>query len=286
MAEQAESRRMRLIEKLADSNEPLELEEIAISMHCDERTIRRDLDLIQQLFQKVNGLEIRRGKVITERSGYSQGYFTNQLDKNPSSKEKIARAIVASLSDDQAIALTAGSTTYAVAKEIRRVVVEDLHPRNLIVFTNSVPSLLELVAAGVSTGVLGDIYSAEDCAFHTAEFHSAFQPSVAIIGASGVLCSAESYIDLFSHRAEEAAFLRQLLATIPEIIIAVDSSKLGRRHPWSFGGESLNGKTLRLITDTLSSQQHEELSLLAARLMTSNTILQFKAVGSNSSGEK
>jgi DeoR/GlpR family transcriptional regulator of sugar metabolism len=280
MAEQADSRRMRLIELLAESEEARELETLAADLHCDPRTIRRDLDLLQHLLQRVHGLEVRRGKVLVARAGYSPGYFTDQLDRNSAAKEKIARAIVATLPDNLAIALTAGSTPYAVAREMRRAAVEGGTPRNLIVFTNSVPSLLELVAAGISTGVLGEIYSPEDCAFHSPEFHSPFQPSLAIVGASGVLLgspAAQSGLDLFSHRAEEAAFLKQLLAGVPEIILAVDSTKLGRRHPWSFGGSLLNGKSVRLVTDALTPEQQEELTRLSERLAENGTAFRFEA---------
>lgn len=281
MAEQTDARRMRLMEMLAESEEPQDLETLAAAMRCDARTIRRDLDVLQRLLDQVNGLEVRRGRVLVSRSRYSPGYFTDQLGRNAEVKQAIASAVVASLPDDSAIALTAGSTTYAVAQEIRRRVVEGESPHNLIVFTNSVPSLLELVAAGVSAGVLGEIYAPEDCAFHSSEFRSAFQPSLAIVGASGVLFDANTthgLLDLYSHRAEEAAFLKQLLANIPEIVIVVDSNKLGKRHPWSFGGSALVGKNLRLVTDTLTEAQQEDLTLLAERMNRSGTPFRFEAV--------
>ena len=141
-------------------------------------------------------------------------------------------------------------------------------------------SLLELVAAGVSTGVLGEIYAPEDCAFHAPEFRSAFQPGLAIVGASGVLFGSsapQGTLDLFSHRAEEAAFLKQLLANVPEIILAVDSTKLGRRHPWSFGGSVLAGKSVRLVTDVLSEAQREELAQLSGRMARIGATFQFEA---------
>ncbi len=269
---------MQLLELLAETEESQDLDAISVRLHCDTRTIRRDLDMLQRMLQRVNSIEVRRSRVLVSRAGYSPGYFTDQLGRNASAKQSIARAIVASLPDDLAIALTAGSTTFAVAQEIRRSVVEGLPPHNPIVFTNSVPSLLELVAAGVATGVLGEIYAPDDCAFHTPEFHSAFQPGLAIVGASGVLFGgAHGLLDLHSHRAEEAAFLKQLLANIPEIIIAVDSSKLGRRHPWSFGGAVLADKKIRLVTDKLTTAQSEELELLAERLVRSGIVFTFEA---------
>lgn len=278
MAEKAELRRMRLMEALAEAEEPQDLDGLAVLLDCDARTIRRDLDYFQRLFHRVSGLEVRRNRVHVARAGYSPGYFTDQLDRNLAAKEAIARAVVRSLADDQAVALTAGSTPYAIAREMRRAAVAGEPPHNLIVFTNSVPSLMELVAAGISTGVLGEIYAPEDCAFHAPEFRSAFQPGVAIVGASGVLFNGpQNLLDLFSHRAEEAAFLRQLVANVPEIIVVTDSSKLGRRHPWSFGGSALAGKSVRLVTDVLTEAQIEELTQLTARMTRIGATLHFEA---------
>ena len=288
MAESADVRRSRLLETLAASEEPRTLEDLADALHCDTRTIRRDLDLLQQLLQQVQGLEVRRGKVMVARSGYSPGYFTAQLGKNLPIKEAIARRVVASLADDLAIALTAGSTPYAVAREMRRSFVEEGKPRNLIVFTNSVPALQELIAAGISAGVLGEIYDPEDCAFHTPEFRSAFQPSVAIVGASGVVFAqseAGASLELYSHRAEEAAFMKLLLAHVPEVIVAVDSSKLGKRHPWNYGGTVLHGKTVRLVTDHLTHEQSDELAELVPRLARHGMTLSWDATDAISAGK-
>ncbi len=285
MAEQADARRMQLLELLSQSEEPQDLDELATLFRCDARTIRRDLDFLQQLLQRVQGLEVRRGKALVAAAGFSPGYFTDQLGRNAPAKQAIARAVVKLLPEDSAIALTAGSTTYAAAKEMRRAAVEGAHPHNLIVFTNSIPSLLELVAAGIPSGVLGEIYSPEDCALHTPEFRSAFQPNLAIVGASGVVVghsTAPAALDLYSHRAEEAAFLKQLLLGVPEIVIAVDSTKLGRRHPWSFGGNILNGKRVRLVTDILSEMQAEELAQVAERLRGSGIQLEWTVAEADS----
>lgn len=262
MAKRADARQRLLLEILAHSEDPRYLEDLGQQLQCDPRTVRRDLDELQRLLQKVRNIEVRRGKVFVTRSEFSPGYFTSQLERNMPAKEAIARVVVRSLPDGAAIALTAGSTPYVVAREIRRTVVEGLPPHDLIVFTNSLPALLELIAASIMTGVLGEIYSTEDCALHAPEFHSAFQPGIAIIGVSGLVFGVGIGLELFSHRAEEAAFMKQLLANVPEVIIAVDRSKLGNRHPWSFGGSVLHNKRVRLVTDRLSAEQREELDAL------------------------
>jgi DeoR/GlpR family transcriptional regulator of sugar metabolism len=211
---------------------------------------------------------------MVSRSGFSPGYFSDHLERDAAAKAAIGRAIVDRLADDQAIAITAGTTTYTVARELRRDLASGCGPQNLTVFTNSLAVLLELVATGISTGVLGEIYSAEDCAFHAPEFRSSFVPGIAIVGTSGLLLGPDTpsgLIELFSHRAEEATFLRQLLAVVPEVVIAADSSKLGRRNPWSFGGDVLFGKRVRLVTDVLTDEQRATLTATAAALAPSGT---------------
>ena len=268
---------MQILELLAESGEGSDIESLAERMRCDTRTIRRDLDALQRLLGQVQGLEIRRGRAAIARAGYSPGYFTSQLERNAAAKEAIAACVVAGLPDELAMALTAGSTTYAVAREIRRAVVAGESPRNPIVFTNSVPSLLELISGGVAAGVLGEIYAPEDCALHSPEFRSTFQPGLAIVGASGILLNAAAgALDLFSHRAEEAAFHKQLLVDVPEILLVADSAKIGKRHPWNFGGAVLRGKSVRLVTDSLTPAQREELELITPRLALNGVTFTFE----------
>lgn len=271
---------MRLLERLSGSTEPADISALSAELHCDERTIRRDVDLLQRLLSGVSAIEMRRSRVTVTRSGFSPGYFTEQLERQTDAKLAIAHCVLSMLSDGLAVALTAGSTTRSVACEIRRAAVEGAPPHNLIVFTNSVPSLLELIAAGITTGVLGEIYSPDDCAFHSPEFRSAFQPNVAIVGASGVLFGTgtnHGTLDLFSSRAEEAAFLKQLLGPVPEVIVAVDHTKLGRHHPWSFGGQVLAGKRVTLVTDVLTSAQREILGELSVRMAGTGSVLSVRA---------
>src|SRR5262249_20730095 len=93
-------------------------------------------------------------------------------------------------------------------------------------------------------------------------------------------------LDLFSHRAEEAAFLKNLLANVPEIIVAVDSTKLGRRHPWSFGGSVLDGKSVRLVTDRLTDIQQEQFIQLTARLARTGIRFRFEATSAADSAPR
>lgn len=276
---------MRILEMLAASREPLPLEELARALACDERTIRRDLEEIQNLLQRVRGLAVRRGRCEAVRSDFGAGYFAEQVGRNAEVKRAIARSVVALLQDEWAIALSAGSTAYAVAQEIASRAALGQRPSGLIVFTNSLPALQAMAETGLACGVLGEIYVPEDCALHSPELRSAFQPNAAVVGASGVQIEAQAAgLELYSHRADEAAFLRQLLARAPEVIVAAESRKLGRRHPWSFGGPSLAGKRVTLVTDGIHQAHVEEIERAAAAGLTGMDLRIVAAESNGSNG--
>ena len=276
MTDHPDSRRMKLLQMLADTSTGIPLSECARALGVDERTIRRDAVHLQELLGRVRGVSVRRNVLVPEGEGLGPGYFAKQVQARKDVKEAIARRIVCSLADNTALVITAGTSTYYVAREIRRASIEQTCASGLIVFTNSLPALMELISAGVSTGVLGEVFNPDDYAFHTHELHSTFNPAIAIVGASGILANpATASLDLFSHRAEEAAFMKQVLAPVPEIIVAADASKIGRRHPWSFtGGGVLAGKLVRLYTDPLAHDQREALQ----RLMSASHRSGFRLV--------
>ena len=63
---------MKLLELIAGSDEAYELDSLAVAMKCDTRTIRRDLDSIQQLLRSIQGLEIRRSREATATASVSR----------------------------------------------------------------------------------------------------------------------------------------------------------------------------------------------------------------------
>ena len=281
MSDTAAARRMQLIERLIEAPTDYELGDLARMFDVDERTVRRDVDHLHEIVSVVGGIELRRSHVRATMSGSSAGYFSDQLSLHRQEKERIAQAVVASLPGNVGVTITAGSTTFYVAKTLRRAALEGLPPHNLIVHTNSLPALQELIAAGISTGVVGEVYSPDDCAFHSQVVASDFQASIVVVGASGVVADAEAgALRLFSHRAEEAAFLKQLLAPAPEIIVAADVLKLGRRHPWPFTSpELLAGKRVTLVTGVLDHQSRFELQRLADTAGEHGTRFTFTEVG-------
>ena len=99
--------------------------ELAVS----DMTIRRDLELLheQGLLEKVHG-----GATTLPSSALFEPGFSAKVTLQQEAKELIAAAAAALVSPGQAIAISAGTTTYAVAQRLLDV------PR-LTVVTNSVP---------------------------------------------------------------------------------------------------------------------------------------------------
>ena len=282
MAENTDARRMRLLERLAGAGKAIRLEGLAEEQGCNLRTIRRDLDALQRLVETVRSIEVHRGSASAESAPYPLGRFRNNLEIHTEEKRRIARVVAGMVPNDASIALTGGTTLLYVAQELRAAAVEERPPADCIVFTNSLPALHELVAAEIETGVLGEIYVADDCALHSPSFRSAFQPSLAIAGVSGITWSsggAASPLSFYSSRADEATFLHHLLSSVPEIIVPADSSKLNRRHPWSID-LPLADKKVTLVTESLTTQQITELKGVQKRLESLRCDFVWRVAGS------
>ncbi|MCY7419607.1 MAG: DeoR/GlpR family DNA-binding transcription regulator [Chloroflexi bacterium] len=98
-------------------------------LEVSDMTIRRDLELLheQGLLEKVHG-----GATTLPSSALFEPGFSAKVTLQQEAKELIAAAAAALVSPGQAIAISAGTTTYAVARRLLDV------PR-LTVVTNSVP---------------------------------------------------------------------------------------------------------------------------------------------------
>jgi DeoR/GlpR family transcriptional regulator of sugar metabolism len=276
MSDVADARRYRILDRICAEPDGVALADLGTQLAADERTIRRDVEHIQEALCGVTSVVLERGKLRALRLAPLRGVQTDS-----DAKAMMASACLRRVPDGSALMLTAGNSTLAVASAIRRAEVLGESPSGLIVFTNSLPALLELVAAGVSTGVIGEVFNPRDRAFHSQEVRSRFQASIAIVGASGVVPDAVSgAISLCSDRIEEAAFMRQVLAPIPEILVVAEAHKIGRRHPWSFTSEGLlAGKTVHIVTTTLSRAQSDALAGTADAGRRAGMSLTFEEAG-------
>ena len=116
--------------------------ELAQELDVSEMTVRRDLDQLaaRGLIEKVHGGATRIGNL----SSFEPGFAAKQR-RQRDEKDAIAQAALELVQPGSAIALTAGTTTWAFAKRLRSV-------RDLTVITNA-PSIAQALYANATPGI-------------------------------------------------------------------------------------------------------------------------------------
>lgn len=195
------------------------VEELADRFKVSLQTIRRDLSELSDagLMDRVHG-----GAVI--RTGVANFAYEERRRMHEAEKAAIGRACAQMIPDNCSIILNLGTTTEAVARELR-------HHRNITVVTNNinVANILisnencEIMVAGGTLrrsdgGLVGDL---------TAEFMSQFKVDYAVIGASAL----DEEGDLLDYDLAEIRVSRTILQQARKRFLVTDASKLARSAP-------------------------------------------------------
>ncbi|MDA0183122.1 DeoR/GlpR family DNA-binding transcription regulator [Solirubrobacter phytolaccae] len=124
----ARQRQERILEALRASG-GVRVSDLTEELQVSYMTIRRDLDALAErgLVDKVHG----GATIASQRSADEPGFEAKSLREQPE-KEAIAVAAAALVKPGTAIAVTAGTTTWALARYLRDI-------PNLTVVTNSIP---------------------------------------------------------------------------------------------------------------------------------------------------
>jgi DeoR/GlpR family transcriptional regulator of sugar metabolism len=124
----AEARHMVIVEEVRRRGS-VRVSELTDRLGVSEMTIRRDLDALAQsgLIEKVHGGATTRMRLTADEPG-----FEVNSHRQTAEKEAIAQAAARLVEPGQAIALSGGTTTWHLARHIRRT-------PNLTVVTNSLP---------------------------------------------------------------------------------------------------------------------------------------------------
>lgn len=128
----ARERQERIVEEVRHRGS-MRVVELAAAFEVSDMTIRRDLDVLQEqgLLEKVHG-----GAVLAGRSAAEPG-FEAKLLLQRREKQAIARLAASLVAPGSSIALSAGTTTWHVARELARI-------DNLTIVTNCPSIALEL----------------------------------------------------------------------------------------------------------------------------------------------
>jgi DeoR/GlpR family transcriptional regulator of sugar metabolism len=192
--------------------------DLAAALEVSEMTIRRDLAALaeERLVEKVYG-----GAVLPRRSAM-EPHFVAKRSLNAGAKEAIGARAVELVREGMTISLSAGTTTWQVAKRL------DHRFHHLTFITNSMNVAMALEDNGWQSVVVSG------GSFHT--------PSDALVGPFAVqtlrqlnadllflgVDSLDPSVGLTTPNISEAETNRALVAGARQVVVVADSSKLGQ----------------------------------------------------------
>lgn len=137
----AHQRRAHILEEVRRRG-GVRVNELTRSLNVSDMTVRRDLDILARegLLQKVHGGAVLAGEPSSHEPG-----FEAKSEWETVAKDAIARAAAGLVAPGSAIALSAGTTTHALAKELAEI-------PDLTVVTNSIRAAEVFEAARLTGG--------------------------------------------------------------------------------------------------------------------------------------
>jgi len=216
--------------------------DLADGLGVSEMTIRRDLGMLagQQLVEKVHG-----GAVLAKR-GAAEPHFATKRRINAAAKGAIAEAAVAMVHDGMTVALSAGTTTWQVARRLRGGPVGEL-----TFVTNSLNVAGALETNGWNSIVVsGGSFRTPSDALVGPFANQTLRQLNADLLVLGVH-SIDAKAGLTTPNIAEAETNRVMVAGARRVVVVADSSKLGQVTLATFAGCD---EVDELITDTGADQ--------------------------------
>ncbi|SMB98189.1 transcriptional regulator, DeoR family [Thermanaeromonas toyohensis ToBE] len=210
------ARREAILELLKESPY-LRVEELARRLGVSEATVRRDLVVLSKE-KKID--RIRGGASLASKLEEWEPSFTSRQGLNREEKKAIARLAMRLIKPGEAIALDVGTTTLALAEEIRKI-------PHLTVFTNGIPIAEALAGSSVSVYLLGGQLRDSEMSLVGALTRQAIETlrfDRFFLSAAGVTLK-EGFSDF---NLEEVEIKKAFISRAREVIALVDHTKLGR----------------------------------------------------------
>lgn len=211
-----EQRRQFILEELERTGS-VSVTELSERFGISDMTVRRDLETLEtrQLLQKVHG-----GAVPTRQSA-SEPHFEQKRKLNQPEKQAIAREALGLIKDGDAVAFSAGTTTWHVATVLRPV------NRNLTFITNSTNIALTLQENDFEQIVLsGGIFRTPSDALvgpFADRTLSTLNADILFLGVHGVHPEA----GLTTPNIAEAETDARLVEAAGRVVVVADHTKLG-----------------------------------------------------------
>lgn len=231
-----------LLELLAAAGQ-LQVEEAAKALGVSEATVRRDLDELatQQMLTRIRGGAVAQGVTYDLPLRYKS-------ERHPSEKQRIAAVAAGLVRPGQVAGLNGGTTTTEVARALatRSDLNGQVPPPGLTVVTNALNIATELAVRQhikiVTTGGVARPQSYELTGPLATGVLEQVTLDVAILGVDGIDAAAGAT----AHHEGEASINRLMARQAAKVVIAADSSKVGRR---AFARICTAGEIDVLVTD-------------------------------------
>ncbi len=248
------ARQDRICELIARRGE-CSIEELVEQLDVSGMTIRRDL---QALAERGKVIRTHGGAAMAERVSFEFD-FLKRVKENQAAKEAIAATAAAQVEDGQSVMLDSGTTTLAVAKQLRG-------KQGLTVVTTSLPIAAQLQYDPETKVLLLGGYvqaSSPDLAGALTEANlETLHADVAFIGVHGI----DRRGAVYQESPEVARMLTKMTAAVDRVFVVADSSKLGKKGLSRFGGLQ---DWAAVVTDTAADRSFlSSLRKAGVRVMT------------------
>jgi DeoR/GlpR family transcriptional regulator of sugar metabolism len=214
-----------LLELLAAAGQ-IQVEEAAKALGVSEATVRRDLDELarQQMLTRIRGGAVAQGVTYDLPLRYKS-------ERHPSEKQRIAAVAAGLVRPGQITGLNGGTTTTEVARAlaIRSDLNSQVPSPAVTVVTNALNIATELAVRQhikiVTTGGVARPQSYELTGPLATGVLEQVALDVAILGVDGI----DAVAGATAHHEGEASINRLMARQAAKVVIAADSSKVGRR---------------------------------------------------------
>ena len=252
MSVTTEQRREEIV-KLIEERGKIKVSEISELYKISEVSVRKDLEYLEAEghLSRIHGGAVAMNKLYVNMD------LSERFKTNSQAKKRLADAVAELIEDNDTVMINAGTTLTYVLHAIKG-------KRNVSIVTNSIQNATEAALYPSFNVILlgGDLDSkyqftyGEDALAQLSNYHA----TKCILSVDGV--SVESGLTLYY--ANEAALVRKMIDSSKTVIVAADSSKIGRA---AFAKITDTERVDVLVTGNIDPAEAEKIEKLGVKVV-------------------
>lgn len=252
MSVTTEQRREEIV-KLIEERGKIKVSEISELYGISEVSVRKDLEYLEAEghLSRIHGGAVAMNKLYVNMD------LSERFKTNSQAKKRLADAVAQLIEDNDTIMINAGTTLTYVLRAIKG-------KKNVSIVTNSIQNATEAALYSSFNVILlgGDLDSkyqftyGEDAISQLSNYHA----TKCILSVDGV--SVESGLTLYY--SNEAALVRKMIDSSRTVIVAADSSKIGRE---AFAKITDTERVDVLVTGNIAEEESAKIEKLGVRVV-------------------